>query len=293
MPIRSLTFLTLTFAFSWGAVLAGYTLGGAADPSIAFAALALSMAGPAFAALVCAMLFEAGRRKAMLGLRLRPSWFWLAGWGLAVGLSAASVLLTVLLGGAPLGDIGANVVAQVRAAGGEEQAADLAATGLPLGPLVILAALTTGAAINGVILTLTEELGWRGYLHSLWRGRGFWTSSLAVGVIWGLWHAPAILLLGHNYPDQPVLGTALFVLFCTGLAPLLSWLRDRADSVIAPGIAHGAINALGSVTVFALAEPAFPWMGIVGVGGFAAIALAVAVLIALRPHRGLPSPRSA
>ena len=136
---------------------------------------------------------------------------------------------------------------------------------------------------NGVVLTFSEELGWRGYLHNLWRGAGFWRASLGTGAIWGLWHAPAILLFGLNYPDDRGVGIGLFVAFCMLMSPILTFIRDRGASVWAAGIFHGTFNALGGLTLLTLSNPTFPWNGVVGIGGFAALAVGVAIVALLRP----------
>lgn len=49
-----------------------------------------------------------------------------------------------------------------------------------------------GATVNAVF-AFGEEFGWRGYL--LWELApwGFWRASFAIGVVWGLWHAPIIV----------------------------------------------------------------------------------------------------
>jgi membrane protease YdiL (CAAX protease family) len=131
------------------------------------------------------------------------------------------------------------------------------------------------------ILTLTEELGWRGYLHYLWRPAGFWRASLATGAIWGFWHAPIIYLFGLNYPTERPLGIGLFVIYCMLLAPIMTLVRDRAGTVWAAGLAHGTINAVAGLTIVSLSNPAFPWNGMVGIGGFIALALAVAAIALL------------
>jgi membrane protease YdiL (CAAX protease family) len=145
------------------------------------------------------------------------------------------------------------------------------------------AAITINALISTVLLTFTEELGWRGYLHGLWRQAGFWKTSLAIGVVWGVWHAPAIYLFGLNYPDDRALGIGLFVAFCMLLSPMLTLVRDRGRSVWAAGLFHGTFNAVGPLTLGMISNPTFPWNGIVGIGGFVALALGVGVTLLLRP----------
>jgi hypothetical protein len=160
---------------------------------------------------------------------------------------------------------------------------------------IVTMAITLGALFNWVILTFTEELGWRGYLHHLWRPAGFWRASLGTGVVWGIWHAPMIYLFGHNYPDpnDRVMGVGLFVVFCMLLSPIMTFLRDRTNSVWSAGLFHGTFNALGGLTVAAISNPAFPWNGIVGIGGYLALAIGVVIVALLQRGQSEPAPSAA
>lgn len=110
--------------------------------------------------------------------------------------------------------------------------------------ITIISSILFGGIING-IFTLGEELGWRGFLYNETRQLGFWKSNLLVGTIWGLWHAP-IILQGHNYPDHPVPGVFLMVPLCISMGFIMSWLRAKTNSVIAPALFHGMLNACAS-----------------------------------------------
>lgn len=276
---KSIAFLALTFAFSWAIAIGGWAMGAAASPVTAVGALSGMMTGPAIAALICAFAFEKARRAEALGLRLKPNWWWLFAYLIAIALCAASMAATILLSDRTLGDLQENVLSAARQAG---QDVSQVPQNLPLGPIILLQALVVGALINAVLLTFTEELGWRGYLHHLWRPSGFWRASLGTGVIWGVWHAPAIYLFGHNYPDHRVLGVGIFVVFCTLLSPIMTLVRDRAGSVWAAGILHGTINALAGVTIIWLSDPSFPWSGMVGIGGYIALALGVVLVFLMQ-----------
>lgn len=286
---KAATFLALTFLISWSAAIGGWAMKLAESPPGATATLFAMMSGPAIAAVLCAFAFEKGRRREALGLVWRPGWWWLGAWLIGLLLAAASVGLTLLLGGSGLGDLAASVISAAQANGATATMIDqLRAMGPALGWLILAQAAVLGSWFNAPVLTFTEELGWRGYLHSLWRPAGFWRASLGTGFVWGVWHAPAILLFGHNYPEHRALGTGLFVVFCMLLSPLMTALRERAGSVIVPGILHGTINAMGGVTLLALSDPRFPWSGLVGVGGFLALAfgLAAAAVLRGRPEGG-------
>lgn len=284
-PIKSALFLGIAFAVTWSIVIGGWALGAHRAQQTAVLVLAVSMLGPAIAALVCAFTFEKGRRAEALGLRFKPNLWWLAAWLIPIAIAAASVAASILLGGRSYVEPGEGVIAMASVQS-PEQAESLHQVPY-LGLIVLGQALVLGAAINSVLLTFSEELGWRGYLHDLWRKAGFWRTSLGTGFVWGLWHAPMIYLMGHNYPDHRALGVGLFVIFCMLLSPIMTWVRDRAGSVFAAGIFHGTFNAVGGLTILTLSDAAFPWNGIVGIGGFVALALGVIAVAALQ--RGRPA----
>lgn len=285
--IKSIIFLALAFAISWAIAIGGHFAGakeslGPMGPTLLLTGM---MAGPAIAALICAFAFEKGRRAEALGLHFKLNLWWLWAWLIPIALALGAVVVTLILGDRTYVDIGEATRAAAAAQGQEIPAAQAA---LVSTPVIVGMAITLGALINWPILTFTEELGWRGYLHDLWRGGGFWRASLATGFVWGLWHAPAIVLYGLNYPDNPTLGIALFTGFCMLLSPIMTLVRDRAGSVWAAGLFHGAFNTVGGLTLAAVSEPVFPWNGIVGIGGFIALAVGVAA-VALLQRKAAPA----
>lgn len=279
---RSIAFLAIAFAFSWSVAIGAHFAGWSRGGPMTTLALVGMMAGPAIAALVCASAFDKGRRVAALGLRFTPNWWWLAAWAIPIVLAAAAVIATILLSDRTYADLGemSRQAAEARGQDLSQVPPFLLST-----PFIVSMAVTLGALINAPILTFTEELGWRGYLHGLWRPFGFWRASLGTGLVWGLWHAPAIYFYGLNYPEDRALGIGLFTLFCMLLSPIMTLVRDRAGSVWAAGVFHGAFNAVGGLTLGMISNPAFPWNGIVGAGGFLALGLGVAGVVLLKPNR--------
>lgn len=98
---------------------------------------------------------------------------------------------------------------------------------------------------------LGEELGWRGFLLPLLRPLGTWPALLITGVVWGLWHAP-LILLGYNYGRTDALGLALMCVTTVLVGAVFGWLRMRSDSVWPSTFAHGALNASSGVFLAAL-----------------------------------------
>ena len=67
--------------------------------------------------------------------------------------------------------------------------------------------------------------------------------AIITGVVWGLWHAPVIVLDGYNYPGHPWLGVVMMVVFTVPLSMIFAWLRFRSGSVWPSTLAHAAFNA--------------------------------------------------
>lgn len=142
--------------------------------------------------------------------------------------------------------------------------------------ITLFSGLYAGITING-ILAFGEEIAWRGYLLKLFKGKKFMTTSLLTGTIWGLWHAP-IILNGHNYPQHPVIGVLMMVVFCVLLTPMLMYFRQKSGSVIVPAIMHGTFNGVVGITLI-LVTPANDLLyGASGLAGFITLALIDAVI---------------
>jgi membrane protease YdiL (CAAX protease family) len=124
---------------------------------------------------------------------------------------------------------------------------------MPLPPVAILFVLSfispiiAGFTINGLV-AFGEEMGWRGFLWQQLRPYGV-KGKISLGVIWGLWHTP-VILLGYNFPLHPYLGILMMVLFTVCLTLPLTDQSDTTESVYAPSITHGMINASNSFSLF-------------------------------------------
>ena len=166
---------------------------------------------------------------------------------LAVSLPVAWLAGTVHLPGAGHLASGDELGQQVVGLAGGLPVSDLP----PLAVLVVViatAGMVAGLTVNG-LFALGEEYGWRGVLADDLRPLGLWRATLLTGVLWGLWHAP-IIILGHNYGDQWRWGILVMVTWTVPLSYLLTWSRERTGSVLAPAMLHGAFN--GVLGVFTL-----------------------------------------
>ncbi|WP_172592141.1 CPBP family intramembrane glutamic endopeptidase [Subtercola boreus] len=159
---------------------------------------------------------------------------------------------------------------------------------LPAATLAIaqLAAIPVGAVFN-CLLTVGEEVGWRGWLLPTLRPVGAIPALAVSSVVWGLWHAP-LILLGYNFDQPNALGLALMVGGCTFFGFLLGWLRLKSNSLWPPMIAHGAFNAAaGTLALIAAAgeTPDLVTAGPLGIVAWIPMAVTLVFLALIRQFR--------
>ncbi|MGB2955340.1 MAG: CPBP family intramembrane glutamic endopeptidase [Anaerolineales bacterium] len=149
---------------------------------------------------------------------------------------------------------------------------------IPLLLAAQIAASLTLAPLFNMLFALGEELGWRGYLLPKLLPLGQIPAMLISGTIWGFWHAPAILQ-GHNYPEHPVLGVGMMIVFTVLLGIFFSWLYLKTKSPWAPALAHGTVNAVAGLPLLFLTDVNLPLGGsLTSVSGWLALAALVGVL---------------
>ncbi len=155
---------------------------------------------------------------------------------------------------------------------------DVPETALPLLLTAQIAAALTVAPLFNTLFALGEELGWRGYLLPKLLPLGQIPAMLISGVIWGIWHAPAILQ-GHNYPENPVLGVGMMIVFTVLLGIIFSWLYLKTKSPWAPALAHGTVNAVAGLPLLFLTDVNLSLGGsLTSVSGWLALAALVGIL---------------
>ncbi len=100
-----------------------------------------------------------------------------------------------------------------------------------------------GNLIYMIVFALGEEYGWRAHLQPLLLKKYSERQTFViVGIIWGLWHFPGILL-GHNYPEYPVLGGLLLMpITCIAFSFAFGTACMKAKSVWVPIMFHSALN---------------------------------------------------
>jgi membrane protease YdiL (CAAX protease family) len=280
--------VALAYALAWLVCLPLWLRGqGLTQPTTTICAV-LMMGTPALAAVVVHRILGRGRLLDVLGLRPGPWRRWLP-YAFLAWLGPVLLTLVALALAAAFGVFRTDLVtfsgfAEVIAAASGDQPLPL-----PLGALVALSLVQVlvGAVIN-TVPALGEEIGWRGFLYDCLVAWPAWRRVLVTGVVWGVWHAP-LILLGYNYPGlPPALALAFMVVFTTLLAGLLDWLRTASGNVYVTGLAHGAVNAAAGIALLfsaAGAPPNSASTGLLGWSGWIVLAAALMVVAVLRRRR--------
>lgn len=205
---RTTPFFLLTFAITWGLQLPGVAaqrgfLPG--DPSIYLPFVGLGIFGPLLAATI--LTARDGGKVAvkalfsgLLRFRVSPGWY-------VVALALPGALLTFLLW--------------------------LLSWAGRTGPIGYFPA--AGAALFGVVISIAEEVGWRGYaLPRLQERFGPFAASVALGAVWYMWHVP--MFMGQGVPLNLVL--VMLLLFC-GASLFMTWIYNgTGGSLLLAVLAH-------------------------------------------------------
>lgn len=118
---------------------------------------------------------------------------------------------------------------------------------LPANPGLVLFAVfiitITIAPVFNSIPAFGEELGWRGYLLPNLLPLGESKALVISGLIWGLWHAPFVVLLGFHYPVHGAAGAAVFTIIVMLFGIYVGYLRLASGSTLLAAFAHGFFNS--------------------------------------------------
>jgi membrane protease YdiL (CAAX protease family) len=108
---------------------------------------------------------------------------------------------------------------------------------------IIVVLLSPLIGLLNLPFAIGEEFAWRGYLFNKIKKTNRIIHNLWIGLIWGIWHAP-IILMGYNFPSSnPFLGLLVFIAFTCSASFLFFYLREKSNSIIAPSVFHGSFNS--------------------------------------------------
>jgi len=234
------------------------------------------MASPAIANILTRLITKEKWQQTWLRPNFKHGWkFWLLTWFVPGLLIMAGAALYFVFFPQSF-DINMPYLQQLYQQSGETPSMPLWATAL----LQTVSGLFLAPFING-IFTFGEEFGWRGYLLQKLMPLGYRKALVILGIIWGTWHWP-VIILGHNYgldyPGAPYVGMLLFVWVCFCLGTFLSWAVLKAKSVWPAVIGHAAFNGMGAFAVLFLSGDLKPLLGptaqgFIGIMGVAVLAM--------------------
>jgi len=277
---KALLFVGLTFLVNWSMALLFFTLGGRWQSPIGAAFGAAYMFVPMGAAILIQKRIYGQPVAGPLGISFRFNRWFMIAWLLPPAVAFATLGVSLLLPGVEyspqmegLFDRYASMLTPQQAQKLHEQIAAMPAGVFWLG---LLQGLIAGVTINAVA-GFGEELGWRGLLQKELAFLGFWRSSVLIGFIWGIWHAP-LILQGHNYPQHPTTGVLMMTLWCMLLAPIFSYIRVKARSVVAAAILHGTLNATYGLAIVLIRGGDDLTTGVTGLPGFVVLAAVILIL---------------
>lgn len=180
---------------------------------------------PGAAGLVCSLVF--GHRLKDIGFR-RGAWKF---YGIAYGIPALVALF--ILAGLLVFRLGEfEVSPQLLEKRGSMESAMIA--------LFLLAPLM--GTITGVVATLGEEIGWRGFLLTQMFQANPRFADFLTGFIWSLWHWPLIFLSDYATSPIPWLSALLFSASLTLMGPYYGWLRRNSNSIFPLALTHASHN---------------------------------------------------
>lgn len=263
-----------SWSVAYAAVLSGEVSAWTAGTGPMPMAVLLYPSGALLAALTLVLATGEGNLTGRLvtGLGLRASfWASLKSWAWGLGLAFAATLIAHLLGqGSPLG---------------AERAARLAgpnAAGLMSNPHDVMVMLVMQAVLFsllfGALLTLPEEVLWRGALARRWAGMPPLRRGLLTGALHGLWSVPMVGLGALGHPPEGWLGPLCWLAIAVALGPALDRVRARSGGALAPALMRAGYLGLAGALSLTLA-PEASWAGAYGLGGVVAGAALSALLL--------------
>jgi membrane protease YdiL (CAAX protease family) len=244
-------FFALAFGISW-AIWIGLAAAGLGIGTPAGAVLnVLAIAGPSIAALVLSIALGQGQLRSLLARfsLSRVSGRWLT---IALGLPLAMMVIALAASVAVLGAPRPNLTVALLS--------------------VLLVEFVRILFLGG---PLGEELGWRGFaLPRLQQHQTALTSSVLLGLIWGLWHIPLYFVPGTGQYEllrtgaSPAFAIGGFVGWTIGLSVLFTWLFNQTRGSLVVVIAfHTAVNlaaflpaAVGSVGAAPMLNVLLTWV---------------------------------
>ena len=204
------------------------------------------------------------------------SWAWLVAWLLPVVMVFVCILINGSFPGIKLEYSAEQLISQYKVPEEQQELVRSQMAAMPAAVMVVaslFSGLLAGITVNAVF-AFGEEYGWRNYLVDALRGKKFWAAALFIGVVWGIWHFP-LIMMGHNYPNEPYWGVLLMVVMCILLCVIELYFVLKTKSMIVAAIIHGTFNALAGFVIYFVQGGNDFLNGMSGLAGFITMAIAI------------------
>ena len=210
-------------------------------------------------------------------VNFKVSWSWLVAWLLPVVVSLACIPVNSWMPGVELQYNSEQLINQYHVPENQQEMVREQLGKFPSYLLIIstvFSGLIAGITFNA-IAAFGEEYGWRNYLVGALREMKFWKAALFIGIVWGIWHFP-LILMGHNYPNEPYWGVLLMVVMCILLGVIELYFVLKSKSMVVAAIMHGTFNAVSGIPIYYILGGNDFLNGMPGLSGF--IVMAVTIL---------------
>jgi len=277
---KTVLFLSLTFGISYGLAGVYYLLGGM-YPTTSGTILAIAyMFVPMLVVLLIEKVIYREKIKASLLISFQFNRWFILAWLLPPVISLGAFGIALLFPEVSFTLEMEGMMDRFAYIMSPEQQEEMRNTldDLPVHPfwLTLGQGLVAGITINA-IAGFGEELGWRGFLLRAFWDTSFFQASLLIGIIWGVWHVP-LILMGHNYPQHPQWGVLMMTVWCILLTPLFLFITLKAQSVIAASIMHGTLNGTAGLAILLIDGGSDLTVGVTGLAGFLSLGLVLVLL---------------
>lgn len=273
---RTTLFLILTFVISFSLAGIYKLIGGSYNDRIGFTVLGvIYMFIPAISVIIIKKLIHHEELKADLLISFKINKWFLVAWLLMPILSFCTLGISLLSPEVAYSPDMSGMLERFGSTLSPEKMEEMknSLETLPFNPilLTLLEGLIAGVTVNAVA-AFGEELGWRGFLLKEFKEMHFLKAAMLIGLIWGIWHAP-LILMGHNYPQHPQIGVLMMTVFCILLTPLFLYITIKSKSVIASAIMHGTMNATAGLAIMTIDGGNDLTVGVTGLAGFITLIL--------------------
>ncbi len=111
-----------------------------------------------------------------------------------------------------------------------------------------ITAIVISAFVMSLVSNPWEEVGWRGFaLPRLQKRHNALMATLAVGVLWGLWHLPLFFWSGNPMSDYPFLA---WFIGTVAVSFVYTWLYNSTKgSLLVVSLFHVLMNTFGVIIV--------------------------------------------